>query len=74
MDPIELVRIRVQDRQYPIRCSGCGTTLANCRIDLIVRQGNRSRVRTTCAFCNDENVLQVVLQVVLQADAGAMGV
>jgi hypothetical protein len=36
--------------------------MADCGIKVLAQQGNRALVRVTCSSCNDENLLQIVIQ------------
>jgi hypothetical protein len=36
--------------------------MADCGISILQQEGNRALVRVTCTGCNDENLLQIVLQ------------
>jgi hypothetical protein len=36
--------------------------MADCGIKVLAQQGNRALVRVTCSACNDENLLQIVIQ------------
>jgi len=65
MNLLEL--LRSQARRY--RCPVCGTNMADCGITILAQQGNRALVRVTCSACNDENLLQIVLQTEGDADA-----
>ena len=65
MNLIEL--LRSQARRY--RCPVCGQNMADCGINILTQQGNRALVRVTCTACNDENLLQIILQT--EASAGS---
>jgi hypothetical protein len=52
--------LRSQARRF--RCPVCGQSMADCGIKVLAHQGNRALVRVTCASCNDENLLQIVIQ------------
>jgi predicted RNA-binding Zn-ribbon protein involved in translation (DUF1610 family) len=52
--------LRSQARKF--RCPVCGESMADCGIKVLAQQGNRALVRVTCASCNDENLLQIVIQ------------
>jgi transcription elongation factor Elf1 len=52
--------LRSQARRF--RCPVCGESMADCGIKVLAHQGNRALVRVTCASCNDENLLQIVIQ------------
>jgi len=52
--------LRSQARRY--RCEACGASMAECGITILAQQDNRALVRVTCARCNDENLVQVVIQ------------
>jgi hypothetical protein len=58
MDLLEL--LRSQARRY--KCPVCGENMADCGITILDQKGSRALVRVTCASCNDENLLQIVLQ------------
>jgi hypothetical protein len=58
MDLLEL--LRSQARRY--KCPVCGENMADCGISILDQKGSRALVRVTCASCNDENLLQIVLQ------------
>ena len=36
--------------------------MAECGITILAQQDNRALVRVTCTSCNDENLVQVVIQ------------
>jgi hypothetical protein len=52
--------LRTQARKF--RCPVCGESMADCGIKVLAQQGNRALVRVTCSACNDENLLQIVIQ------------
>ena len=52
--------LRSQARRF--RCPVCGESMADCGIKVLAQQGNRALVRVTCSSCNDENLLQIVIQ------------
>jgi hypothetical protein len=41
--------------------------MADCGIKVLAHQGNRALVRVTCTSCNDENLLQIVIQTEAEA-------
>jgi hypothetical protein len=59
--------LRSQARRF--RCPVCGQSMADCGIKVLAHQGNRALVRVTCASCNDENLLQIVIQTEAEAAA-----
>ncbi len=58
MNLLEL--LRPQARRF--RCPVCGESMADCGIKVLAHQGNRALVRVTCSSCNDENLLQIIIQ------------
>ena len=65
MNLLEL--LRSQARKY--RCPVCGQNMADCGINILTQQGNRALVRVTCSACNDENLLQIILQTEVAGEA-----
>ena len=63
--------LRSQARKF--RCPVCGESMADCGIKVLAQQGNRALVRVTCSSCNDENLLQIVIQTEADVPAEPVG-
>jgi len=43
------------------QCPKCGQSLADCQLEMVAQQDDRSLVRVTCAHCEDARLIAVAL-------------